>query len=296
MGKGDVTIGLDMFHYAIMTDETNETYNTPVHIPRLIQANVAPIVNSANLSADDKIVETMDAVLGANVTIGLADLPTDDQAALLGHTVDANGVLVRKTTDQAPYVAIGYRRRMANGKYRFVWNYKGRFRPFDQNADTKGESPTFQTPSIQATFLSRDKDAQWQTVVNEGDTGFTDAVKNAWFDSVYESTADTTAPTVTVSPLDSATAVAVDSNVVWTFNEALRASTITADNFMVLDAATGAVVAGALSYDAAVKVVTFNPTSNLSALTDYIAIATTGVKDLAGNAMAAASITNFKAA
>ena len=296
MGKGDVTIGLDMFHYAIMTDETNETYDTPVHIPRLIQANVAPIVNSANLSADDKIVETMDAVLGANVTIGLADLPTDDQAALLGHTVDANGVLVRKTTDQAPYVAIGYRRRMANGKYRYVWNYKGRFRPFDQNADTKGESPTFQTPSITATFLSRDKDDLWQTVVNEGDTGFTDAVKNAWFDSVYESTADTTAPTVTVSPLDSATAVSVDSNVVWTFNEALRASTITADNFMVLDAATGAVVAGALSYDAAVKVVTFNPTSNLSALTDYIAIATTGVKDLAGNAMAAASITNFKAA
>ena len=293
--KGNVTIGLDMFHYAIMTDETNETYDTPVHIPRLIQANVAPIVNSANLSADDKIVETMDSVVGANVTIGLADISTEDQAALLGSTIDANGVLVRKTTDQAPYVAIGYRRRMANGKYRYVWNYKGRFRPWDQNADTKGESPTFQTPSLTATFLSRDADDQWQSVVNEGDAGFTDVVKDAWFDAVYASTADTAAPTVTVVPLNEAVNVVATDNVVWTFNEAIRANTITADNFMLLDAANTP-VAGALGYDSTAKIVTFNPTAALTAAATYTAIVTTGVKDLAGNALAAPSITTFTVA
>lgn len=295
MGKGDVTIGLDMFHYAIMTDETLETYAAPVHIPRLMQANVAPIVNSATLPADDKIVETIDSVVGANVVIGLADVSTVDQAALLGSTIDANGVLVRKTTDQAPYVAIGYRRRMANGKYRYIWNYKGRFRPWDQNADTKGESPTFQTPSLTATFMARDSDDQWQAVVNEGDTGFTDVVKDAWFNAVYESVADTTAPTVTVVPLAAATLVAAGSNVVWTFSEAIRASGITSDNFMLLDSGN-APVAGALGYDSTAKIVTFNPTAALTAAAVYTAIVTTGVKDLAGNALAAPSITTFTVA
>ena len=293
--KGNVTIGLDMFHYAIMDDETLETYGVPVHIPQLMQANVAPIVNSVNLSADDKIVETMDSVAGANVTIGLSDISTADQAALLGSTIDANGVLVRKTTDQAPYVAIGYRRRMANGKYRYVWNYKGRFRPWDQNADTKGESPTFQTPSLTATFMSRDADDQWQSVVNEGDAGFTDLIKDAWFDAVYASTADTNAPTVTVVPANNAVAVAVDASVVWTFNEAIKASTITKDNFILLTAAN-AVVAGALTYDSTAKVITFKPTSNMAGSAVFTAIVTTGVKDLAGNALAAALITKFTTA
>jgi phi13 family phage major tail protein len=295
MTKGNVTIGLDMFHYAVMIDEDTETYSEPVHIPRLMTANVSPIVNTANLSADDKIAETADAIVGANITIGLADIPHADQAALLGHTIDANGVLVRKGTDQAPYVAIGYRRRMANGKYRYVWNYKGRFRPFEDNAETKGETINFQTPSIQATFLLRDKDDQWQAVVNEGDEGFTDVVKEAWFDAVYETTADTTPPTVTVEPADAATEVAADSNVVWTFNEAIRANTINSSNFMLLDA-DNAPVAGALGYDSTAKIVTFNPTEALTAAAKYTAIVTTGVKDLAGNALAAASITTFTVA
>ena len=295
MGKGNVTIGLDFFHYAIMDDETNETYGEVYHIPLLQQANVSPIVNSANLSADDKIAETADAIIGANVTIGLANIPTADQARLLGSTIDANGVLARRGTDQAPYVATAWRRRMANGKYRYVWNYKGRFRPFEDNAETKGESINFQTPAITATFLLRDKDDLWQNVVNEGDTGFTDVVKDAWFDTVYEPEADTTPPTVTVEPANAATLVAADSNVVWTFNEAIRVNTINASNFMLLDSGN-APVAGALGYDSTAKIVTFNPTAALTAAAVYTAIVTTGVKDLAGNALAAPSITTFTVA
>ena len=184
----DITIGLDMYHYQIMDDEDLETYpaTAPVHIPGLIQANVSPVVNSANLSADDKLYDTADSLSAINVTMGLADIPTADQAALLGHTINADGVLIKKDTDQAPYVAIGYRRRMSNKKYRYVWLYKGKFRPYDQNADTKGETPTFQTPSISATFMPRDKDNQWQAVANEGDLTVLAPTLSTWFDAVYE--------------------------------------------------------------------------------------------------------------
>lgn len=291
----NIPIGLDFFHYAIMLDEVLETYDTPVQIPRLRQANVVPTTNSATLRADDKVVEVADSLGDIAVLIGLTDIPKADEAALLGHTIDANGVLVRKNTDQAPYVAIGYRRKMSNGKHRFVWNYKGKFRPYDQNADTMGDTPQFQTPALAATFMPRDTDGQWQTVADEGDPAIAQTVFDDWFDDVYMTTADTAAPTVAVVPLHEAVDVAAGDNVVWTFNEAIQAGTIIAANFMLLDANL-APVAGALDYNAAGTIVTFNPTAALTAAAVYTAIVTTGVKDLAGNALAAPKITTFTVA
>jgi phi13 family phage major tail protein len=287
----DITIGLDMFHYAVMTDESTETYDVPVHVPGLIQMNVSPTVNSVNLSADDKIYDTADSLGAINVTLGLANLPTEDQAALLGHTVNADGVLIRKSTDQAPYVAVGYRRRMSNGKYRYVWLYKGKFRVYDQNADTKGETPTYQTPSISATFMPRDKDNQWQAVANEGDPGIPSQTLADWFDAVYEETPDVTPLTVTVDPLHEATEVDVEKIIKWTFNKAINTLTINSANFFLLDS-DNSPVAGTLDYNSTQKEITFTPTSSLSAGT-YIAFATLGVKDVSGKSLATASITTF---
>jgi hypothetical protein len=106
---------------------------------------------------------------------------------------------------------------------------------------------------------------------------------------------DTNAPTVTVVPADTATNFVVTSNIVWTFNEAIAHDTINAANFFVMKS-DGTAVAGALSHNAAQTVITFDPTSSLSAGTDYIAIATTGVTDLNGNALAANSVSNFQTA
>jgi hypothetical protein len=106
---------------------------------------------------------------------------------------------------------------------------------------------------------------------------------------------DTNAPTVTVVPADTATNVDITGNVVWTFNEAIKLSTIVAANFFVMKS-DGTAVAGALSYNAAQTIITFNPTASLSAGADYIAIATKGVQDLNGNALAANSVVNFQTA
>lgn len=108
-------------------------------------------------------------------------------------------------------------------------------------------------------------------------------------------TSDAVAPTVTVSPIDEATAVIVSANVVWTFDEAIRLNDVNGANFFVTDD-TGTEVAGALSLSVSNTVVTFDPTANLAALTAYTAIATKNVKDIAGNALASNSVTNFTTA
>lgn len=115
--------------------------------------------------------------------------------------------------------------------------------------------------------------------------------------STLPTAADTTPPTVSVtSPVDAGTDVAVDANVTWTFSEALRPSTVGNDTFKVIQASDGSVVAGVVSYDSIAHVVTFNPSSSLAGATAYIALATTGVRDVAGNKMAADSVINFTTA
>lgn len=102
-------------------------------------------------------------------------------------------------------------------------------------------------------------------------------------------TADTTAPTVTgTSPAAGATGVAVAANVSGTFSEAMDASTITSST-VTLQTGTTAIPA-AVTYDSTNKVATLNPNMDLAAGTTYTATikgGSGGVKDAAGNALAA---------
>lgn len=290
-----ITIGLDSLYYAIMNNEDIETYAAPMRIPGAVQVTVTPTTNSATFYGDDKADEVATSLGDITMAINVKNLTNAHLADLLGHAIDANGGLVRNSNDQAPYVAIGYRRRMSTGKYRYIWMYKGRFQPEAQDAQTKTDTPTFQTPTINGTFLPRDTDKNWQFVVNEGDPGVLQAFLDAFFNNVVLPEADTAAPTVTVVPAEGAAAVAVGANVVWTFNESIQPALVNGANFMLLDDVLDP-VAGALSIDATNRIVTFNPTAALDAATSYTAIATIGVKDLAGNPLAAPSITTFTTA
>lgn len=109
-------------------------------------------------------------------------------------------------------------------------------------------------------------------------------------------TADATPPTISSSnPLDAAAGVAVGTNYVWTFDEALDPTTVNTSNFMLFET-DGAAIAGAVSYNQSLFEVTFNPTSDLTAATAHDAIVSTGVKDVSGNALAAADSRQFTTA
>ena len=101
---------------------------------------------------------------------------------------------------------------------------------------------------------------------------------------------DTIPPLVTfTSPLDTATGVAVNANILATFSEAMDPLTVTTSTFTLKQGTTP--VSGLVSY--AGLTATFNPASNLTATTVYTATITTGVKDLAGNALAANFVWGF---
>lgn len=114
-----------------------------------------------------------------------------------------------------------------------------------------------------------------------------------------EGTADTTPPTVSsVSPADAATGVAVGANVVWTMSEDLQAAGVNTGSVMVVKTSDGTNVPGVvtLANAGSSTTVTFNPDSNLTASTDYMAVLTTAVRDLAGNRLASPNVINFTTA
>jgi hypothetical protein len=89
----------------------------------------------------------------------------------------------------------------------------------------------------------------------------------------------------TIVPADDATGIAVNANIVLTFN-----NKIVSENIIVTSDA-GVIVAGAKTWDTAGKILTFNPTENLAGSTVYI-VTIGGVSDIYGQSLAAA-VKNF---
>ena len=109
--------------------------------------------------------------------------------------------------------------------------------------------------------------------------------------------ADTTPPTVSaVTPADGATDVAPGTSVRATFSEAMDPATITSATFTLTPAGGGTPVGATVSYDGASRTATLDPNADLATSTSYTARVTTGVKDVAGNAMAAAKTWSFATA
>ena len=182
--SGGVPIGLKDLHYARLTEDSSKTisYDSPVKIAGAISARISPAVNAATLYADDGPDEIVSSLGEITVEIVAKDVPLSVQAVLLGHTIGDDKVMVKKATDAAPYVAIGFKSLKSNGKYRYVWLYKGKFQLQEQEYKTKEDPPEFQTPTLVGTFVKRIKDSRWQSVGDEDATGFTQG--KTWFSAV----------------------------------------------------------------------------------------------------------------
>jgi len=291
-----VQVGLKNLYYAVLTkdDATGVSYLAPVKIAGAINAKISPKSNTEVLYADDGPDETATALGEIDVEFEAKDISLADQAALLGHSI-VGGVMLKKATDVAPYVALGFMSKKSNGQYRYIWLTKGMFALPDQEYATGEDKPKFQTPKLKGTFVKRAYDDLWQRIADEDHPDYVASIGANWFNSV-EGTIDTTPPTVTVVPANNATNVAVGASVNWTFSEAILASQVSDSNFFLIKDSDGSVVAGTLSINTARTVVTFTPGANLSAATAYRAICTKDVCDLAGNKLAANSVTKFTTA
>ena len=185
------TIGLDKLYYAPITldNDGKETYGTPVQLAKAISAELSVELNEAILYADDGQAESVKEFKSGSLSLNVDELAPVHVAALLGAEVDEHGVLISRGEDNPTYVAIVFRAKKSNGKYRYFWLYRVQFSIPGTSLATKGDSITFSTPTIEGTIFQRvkpdTKDKHpWKAEITEDGTNQT--VINAWYTSVYE--------------------------------------------------------------------------------------------------------------
>lgn len=189
------TIGLDKLYYAKITEAANgeESYEKPVQLAKAISADLSVELAEATLYADDGAAEIVKEFKSGKLTLGIDDIGSAVASDLSGATIDANGVIVSTSEDGGTPVAVGFRAKKSNGKYRYFWLYRVKFGIPAANMATKGDSITFSTPTIEGTILRRNKaDTRgkhpWKAEVTEGDTSVTEETIVNWYNEVYEPT------------------------------------------------------------------------------------------------------------
>ncbi len=187
------TTGFDRLYYAKITEDAdgNESYGKPVSLAKAIGADLSLELAQAILYADDAAAFVLKEFKNGKLTLRVADIGVNTAQDLLGYITDDNGVLVSVTERDGGYVAIGFRAKKEDDRYRYFWLYRVKFGIPATNLETKGDSISFKTPSIEGTVMRRNRtDAQghhpWKSEVTEGNPGVKPTVIAEWFDAVYE--------------------------------------------------------------------------------------------------------------
>lgn len=187
------TIGLDKLFYSKITEDEdgNETYAVPVSLAKAMTAELSVELAEATLYADDGATEIVKEFQSGTLSLGVDDIGAAVAEDLTGAKIDDNKVLISASEDGGAPVAVGFRAKKANGKYRYFWLYRVKFGIPATNLTTKGESIEFSTPTIEGTVLRRNKvdskgNHPWKAEVSEDDTGVAADTISNWYKEVYE--------------------------------------------------------------------------------------------------------------
>ena len=156
---------------AAKLNEDGTTYAQGFVVAKAIKANITANSNDVKLYADDGVSESDKSFKDGNISLNVDDLTQKVYADLLGHEYKAANsegnepeTVVASADDIVPYHGVGfYGRVRRNNKDSFLakWLKKTQFSEPNDETDTKGETVTFQTPTIEGTVFQM-SDGSWK--------------------------------------------------------------------------------------------------------------------------------------
>ena len=179
--------GLKDIHIAMLMADvsTGTTYELPTKLERSIKASLKPKASQVKNYSDDAVEEVINSFDSVDVEIEVNTLSIESRAILQGATI-VKGVLVEKKTDIAPTLALGFMAKKSNGKYMYVWLYKGTFELCEDTYETEEEKTKTQTAKLKATFYAREYDDAYRIIADEDATGYLPTTGTEWFTKVAE--------------------------------------------------------------------------------------------------------------
>ena len=180
-------IGLENLTVAVVEEDktTGIKYATPIKLERSIKAKISPKTSSEKLYSDDSVEEILNNFDSCDVEIEINQLQLKTRSLIQGAKI-VNGILVENKDDIAPELALGFRSKKSNGKYRYVWLLKGKFEITEDEYETIGEKPTAQSNSISGSFYGRNSDGNWRIMEDEDSEGADMERLANWFKAVPE--------------------------------------------------------------------------------------------------------------
>ena len=136
--------GTDSLVYAPVVKDNNESGEGEGYVTGTVKvlAPVAEISKSVETASDTKYYDNKPALTinaeGADtitLTVPALDLPT--LADITGKAFDATTGAFMDGERNPKYFALGYRLRLTDGTYRYVWRYKGSFGIPDETSQTE---------------------------------------------------------------------------------------------------------------------------------------------------------------
>lgn len=174
-------VGVDMLWVAELKEEDG-TYGAPVHVPKLMNVKKNPKSETEKLYADNGTAESYTKTSENDIEIEVTEMTYDLRAIFNGHK-HLHGSLIKNTSDQGNYLAVGYRAKKSNGKYRYYWLQKVKFEPIPEEAETEGDKIKFQTLKIKGSAIG-DKEGNYEVTMDEDDQEAIKAIIDNWFSSV----------------------------------------------------------------------------------------------------------------
>lgn len=159
------------FHVAPLTDGTDIAGGTPAYgtitkIPGIISASCSTERTSDSFYSDDTVEDVYSSFNKITVELEVSNLSIAERKLLLGQKTN-KGVAVGNVDDTPTNVAIMFRSKKTNGKFRYVCMPKGKFTEPSESYTSEGENVTAQTITMTFTGVPLTANGNYKIVADE---------------------------------------------------------------------------------------------------------------------------------
>lgn len=182
--------------YCLLLTDTAEgtTYGPVKPFGKAMQIQLTPQVATGTLYGDGNKEEDVGLLKGMAVAVDINKVFAETRAEIMGNTI-VDGVVIEKSGDQPPDIALGYEVEQIGGTKEQVWLLKGKAQPGNQTIQQSTDNINFSTDSTTINFIPRESDGQIRFYGDTANSDYSAAQATAFF-----ATGPTTYPKKTDAP------------------------------------------------------------------------------------------------
>lgn len=170
--------------YCLILTDTPEgtTYGPVKQFGKAMQIQITPQVATGTLYGDGNKEEDVGLLKGIAAAVDTNKVYAETRAEIMGNTI-VDGVVIEKSGDQPPEIALGYEVDQLGGTKEQVWLLKGKAQPGNQTIQQSTDNLNFSTDSTAINFIPRESDGQIRFYGDTANSDYTTAQATAFFAS-----------------------------------------------------------------------------------------------------------------